>query len=602
VAGIEVDVDETDTDSKLEQETECENHCPPPSISSQMPIAVGENASTKAGNVVETIRKPQNNDTLEHSMLSEWMKAYDIVTNFSSGLCQQLKDLDLNNLRQAGAIKETSAGVQISQVQEAIAEILEEAASLIVQSNILTKTATEALARVKEDNSSLSKDLARLKESFEVETQQHMNDVRSQSVTIGNLQSTVKQLQREVAVLNKQKELERLSNTHGSNFVSQEEDRTPPLFMFTRLNSSRNLESLRRAVRNRKLSRDQYKETVDTMESYVSLPIVRWGSLVKKYCYFKQMKRIEAVMASAGHDAVLMRVCHRAMRWIQKHLVRLEAEMAVLSSERQRLAWNLTERLNDIEQDSGIFLIKPHFSYKPPSPKTSPPCHVVQSDKLGDLACHSPVSVQAPPPTALQESQIAKHHQAEFNTSLAAEAASLPSNQVVTVEEAFQPTWNGALSVAQDNLQLDHTLITPRILELDVNRITMGKHNSSSLCDIGSNPYSRVPNSLGLRTVFTVQRQTTGLPNVREVDMHRQVQSLLLHSPSEQQKSPVKQSALPPIRVPPVQVDSDLKKAQDAEWAKSEMKREKNLATHSPRRNRSRTAPAGSVRGSIGTL
>jgi hypothetical protein len=84
--------------------------------------------------------------------------------------------------------------------------------------------------------------------------------------------------------------------------------------------------------------------------------------------------------------------------------------------------------------------------------------------------------------------------------------------------------------------------------------------------------------------------------------MHRQVQSLLLHSPSEQQKSPVKQSALPPIRVPPVQVDSDLKKAQDAEWAKSEMKREKNLATHSPRRNRSRTAPAGSVRGSIGTL
>ena len=117
-------------------------------------------------------------------------------------------------------------------------------------------------------------------------------------------------------MLNKQKELERLSNTDGSSFVSQEEDRTPPLFMFTRLNSSRNVESLRKAVRNKKLSRDQYQvgsnyplsavvcsineetvqETVDTMESYVSLPIVRWGSLVKKYCYFKQMKRIEGTV------------------------------------------------------------------------------------------------------------------------------------------------------------------------------------------------------------------------------------------------------------------------------------------------------------------
>ena len=124
--------------------------------------------------------------------------------------------------------------------------------------------------------------------------------------------------------------------------------------------------------------------------------------------------------------------------------------MAVVSSERQRLAWHLTERLNDIEQESGIFLIKPHFSYKPPSSKIVPPCHVIQSNKLGGLSCNSPVSVHAPPPTALEESRkspVVKQHQAEFNISLATEAAtaelaSLASNQVVPVEEAFQPTWN----------------------------------------------------------------------------------------------------------------------------------------------------------------
>ena len=92
---------------------------------------------------------------------------------------------------------------------------------------------------------------------------------------------------------------------------------------------------------------------------------------------------------------------------------------------------------------------------------------------------------------------------------------------------------------------------------------------------------------------------------VREVDLHRQVQSLLLHGPSGQQKLPVKQSALPPIRVPPVQVDSDLKQVQDREWAKGEVKRNRNPARHGHeqtlRRNRSHTAPAGSVRSSTGT-
>ena len=82
------------------------------------------------------------------------------------------------------------AGAQINQVQDAITEselffgmlwgacgcgcklcsfyaVLQQAGLLVVQSYALAETATEEVARLKEDNSSLSKDLARLLASID---------------------------------------------------------------------------------------------------------------------------------------------------------------------------------------------------------------------------------------------------------------------------------------------------------------------------------------------------------------------------------------------------------------------------------------------------
>lgn len=84
--------------------------------------------------------------------------------------------------------------------------------------------------------------------------------------------------------------------------------------------------------------------------------------------------------------------------------------------------------------------------------------------------------------------------------------------------------------MVQADSKTDCCLVSPRLLELDVNRISMGNYNVrsvlhytmvrcntlliswllhySSQCAIGSDPY-RVLENVGLRTVFIVRKQPT---------------------------------------------------------------------------------------------
>lgn len=63
--------------------------------------------------------------------------------------------------------------------------------------------------------------------------------------------------------------------------------------MFTRLDAERNAKNLKRAMSHNKLTEDRYKEAVDKMDAYVSLPAKRLAELVKKYVHHRNMMRIE---------------------------------------------------------------------------------------------------------------------------------------------------------------------------------------------------------------------------------------------------------------------------------------------------------------------
>lgn len=69
-----------------------------------------------------------------------------------------------------------------------------------------------------------------------------------------------------------------------------------------------------------------------------------------------------------------------------------------MASKRDNKACNLSHESSDIESESGIFCVRPQFSYQSPSYKHASPRRPVKSTRFSFRK--SPPTVYAPPPTA----------------------------------------------------------------------------------------------------------------------------------------------------------------------------------------------------------
>ncbi|XP_052693168.1 uncharacterized protein LOC128171411 isoform X3 [Crassostrea angulata] len=106
-------------------------------------------------------------------------------------------------------------------------------------------------------------------------------------------------------------------------------------------------------------------DAVTTMDEYVSLPAKRLGHLVRKYVHHSRMKDIEEnVKKSKGLDENVFEFLDKMEALQNKRAKRLADKMDDMGSEQMRLANLLMETLDSIEQESGIFLIKPMYSYR----------------------------------------------------------------------------------------------------------------------------------------------------------------------------------------------------------------------------------------------
>ncbi|KAJ8311754.1 hypothetical protein KUTeg_011109 [Tegillarca granosa] len=172
-------------------------------------------------------------------------------------------------------------------------------------------------------------------------------------------QDTINELQRELAALGRASSRMRQISDNGPGQVPES------AVMFTRLDSERNSKIMKRAVNDDKLDPEKYKDAVNKMDDYVSLPAQRLAHLVRKYVHHCRMKEIEEnVKKSKSLNENVFEILdkmealqnQRAKKWADK--------MDEMGSERLRLASLLMETLDSIEQESGIFLIKPMYSYR----------------------------------------------------------------------------------------------------------------------------------------------------------------------------------------------------------------------------------------------
>lgn len=197
-----------------------------------------------------------------------------------------------------------------------------------------------------------------------------------------------------------------------------------------------------------------------------------------------------------------------------------------MGMERYRLANMLMETLDGIEQESGIFLIKPMYSYRGREPKDRFSGKI--SRPFRPHRTLSPLrdshSAYAPAPTPMsnvrpartqqqqqytQPQSLGQGHRYDPSIPLEGNTVGLMGSSVVYVGTQPQATWSMSDSqIGISSGPLMGNLNTPRILELDINRMMIGQNTISA--QIGGMGLSndRLTNAANsnLRSYVTVNR------------------------------------------------------------------------------------------------
>lgn len=369
----------------------------------------------------------------------------------------------------------------------------------------------------------LQQNYEKLQQQLNEESRKHEEQMRHNTVVMMEMQDTINELQRELTALGKASSRSR----PPSEGVGQQQ--TPEsAIMFTRLDSERNAKIMKRAVNDERLDTNKYKDAVTTMDEYVSLPAKRLGHLVRKYVHHSRMKDIEEnVKKSKSLDENVFEILDKMEALQNKRAKRWADKMDDMGSERMRLANLLMETLDSIEQESGIFLIKPMYSYRGREIKeryagklTRPtrPHHRTVSPSR-EMSSFAP----APTPASNIRGITRQLHQnldppqqplfrREIPRPLEGDETGLMGSSALNYNTAVQrQTWNMSTSLVRgDPSDPMNSMNTPRILELDINRMLIGQNTISTKYGSPGLTDDRLINASqnNLRSYVTVNRPT----------------------------------------------------------------------------------------------
>ncbi|XP_076082151.1 uncharacterized protein LOC143052885 isoform X5 [Mytilus galloprovincialis] len=437
---------------------------------------------------------------------------------------------ELGNLgRSASRIRQSSdlATPQVSEIQDTINELQRELGNL-------------------------GRSASRIRQSSDLATPQ-----------VSEMQDTINELQRELGNLGRS-----ASRIRQSSDLATPQGQAESAIMFTRLDSERNAKIMKRAVNDQKLDPDQYKDAVSKMEDYVSIPAKRLAHLVRKYVHHCRMKEIEEnVKKSKSLDENVFEVLDKMENFQNKRAKQWADGMDHMGNDRLRFANILMETLENIEQQSGIFLIKPMYSFKGRDTINIPDyLRDIKERYAGKLARPmrpqrniSPareISSFAPAPTPASNirgltrghvsSSLMQAPEEEVRPEplrpLVGDDSGITGAGMVWVGSVPRSTWNiGSSQVrAIDDLQNPNMMNTPRILELDINRMMIGQNNISTRITSPGVSDDRLVNASqnNLRSYVTVNRPAPAPGQVRPSTFSSVKDNVPPSSPTAHQYTP----------------------------------------------------------------
>ena len=288
--------------------------------------------------------------TMEHPVVKESQKVYKSIIQFKNKMVTLLSSIgSLQSVTELKLLEEIKDIDQTANVQtqvtlmrhnliltvNAIEQVLNEEMKRWAKPDTVVTTESDKISQ--EELIKMRVELRHMKHSMKTESEEHHR-------TLKDLKDANENLKAEIAYLKK--------------MASKNQQEGSELIMFTRLDSDRNSMSLKSALQSNKISDDVYSQTVKAMEDYGSISSQQFINLAQQYKHcmvVNQIMRQLEGLNPAKKDAVQERI----VRFSQRKRRCLSAKLDQLRVQKNQLANMLTNTLNDIENDAGVFLIKP---------------------------------------------------------------------------------------------------------------------------------------------------------------------------------------------------------------------------------------------------
>ena len=291
--------------------------------------------------------------TMDHPVVQECQKAYKSIMQFKNKMAVLLSSIGSPELAaELNLLQEIKDGDRTVNVQ---AQVTLMRHNLIATVNKIERVLngemkrlanTETVVKTEDDKISQASEDEVIKLKVELRSAKHIMKVKSEEHhrTLRDLEDANENLKAEVAYLKK--------------VAAKNQQETSELIMFTRLDTDRNSLSLKSALQSNKISDDVYSQTVKAMEDYGSISSQQFINLAQQYKHSMVINQIMHQLEGLN-PAKKEAIQERIALYSQKKSRCLSAKLDELRIQKSKLADVLTTTLNEIENDTGVFLIKP---------------------------------------------------------------------------------------------------------------------------------------------------------------------------------------------------------------------------------------------------
>ncbi|XP_007897571.2 uncharacterized protein LOC103182381 [Callorhinchus milii] len=326
--------------------------------------------------------------------------------------------------------------------------------------------------------------MQQLQQQFDEKTQQYEEEKYRNKQLLIEAKDQITCLQQEMDAFSQTKIPQ--DTTEGCPVTDELQD--PDLtVLFMRTDAVHNTRVLRQGLNRNFVSKDNYKNAIQNMEEYIGLQKKRFNQLVMQYSQYVILKETEEniirkVAASQDHPEVFKRMeeLHEKKRQIWNE------QSLKFTEQRSKLANTLMSTLENIEEESGLFLIKPLLSWK-----GRPACmkNKIKVSLRRKLSIKNKQILQVPAPSsALYEQAVRSSNVASSMQQLSGLPRSIheglqsiySNNKPVCVQQYLQGVWERDTAYPRPLTPSEKLFFnTSRILELDLKRIQIAQQNVS---------------------------------------------------------------------------------------------------------------------------